>query len=60
MLVLRLYFILVFLTLAAALLMGWVRKDKRWFRFSWQLLKFSMVLLLVVGLAAVLGRIVLL
>jgi len=59
MLFLRLYLILVVLTVAGALLIGGVRKDKRWFRFAWQLLKFSVVLLLVIGLVAVLGRFVL-
>lgn len=57
--VLRLYLILLALTIGSALLVGLIRKDKRWFRFAWQLLKFSLVLLLVVGLAAALGRFVL-
>ena len=57
--VLRLYLILVVLTIGSALLVGLMRKDKRWFRFAWQLLKFSLVLLLVVGLVVTLGRFVL-
>lgn len=60
MFVLRFYLIIAVLALAVSLLLGLLLRDRRWFRFAWQLLKFSVVLLLVVlGLIAV-GRIVLL
>ena len=60
MIVLRFYLLIVLLTLSGALLVGLVLKDKRWFRFAWQLFKFSVVLLLVVGLAITIGRLTLL
>lgn len=60
MILLRFYLIIVMLAIGAALLVGLLLKDKRWFRFAWQLFKFSIVLLLVVGLALVIGRLVLL
>ncbi len=60
MLILRLYLIIAGLALVLSLLLGLVLRDRRWFRFAWQLLKFSVVLLLLVlGLIAI-GRIVLL
>ena len=34
-------------------------KDKRYLRLSWQILKFSLVLLLVLGALLIMGRIVL-
>ncbi|MEO1767471.1 hypothetical protein [Thiobacter aerophilum] len=59
MFLLRLYLILAGLALGGALLMGLVSRDPRWFRFAWQLLKFSLVLLVVVlGLIA-LSRVIL-
>lgn len=60
MLILRFYLIIAALALVLSVLLGVVLRDRRWFRFAWQLLKFSLVLLLVVlGLVAV-GRIILL
>ncbi len=60
MILLRFYLIIVVLAIGAALLVGLWLKDKRWYRFAWQLFKFSIVLLLIVGLALVIGRLVLL
>lgn len=60
MIVLRFYLLIVLLTIGAAMLVGLVTKDKRWLRFAWQLFKFSVVLLLVVGLAIAVGRMTLL
>lgn len=60
MILLRFYLIIVVLAIGAALLVGLLLRDKRWYRFAWQLFKFSIVLLLVVGLALVIGRLVLL
>ena len=57
--VLRFYLLIVLLTIGGALVVGLVLKDKRWLRFAWQLFKFSVVLLLVVGLAITIGRLVL-
>jgi hypothetical protein len=59
MIVLRFYLLIVLLTIGSALLVGMVLRDKRWLRFAWQLFKFSVVLLLVVGLAITVGRLAL-
>lgn len=59
MIVLRFYLLIVLLTIGGALVVGLLFKDKRWFRFAWQLFKFSAVLLLVLGLAVTVGRLVL-
>ena len=59
MIVLRFYLLIVVLTIGGALLVGLFYKDKRWIRFAWQLFKFSVVLLLVIGLAITVGRLVL-
>ena len=56
MIVLRFYLLIVLLTIGGALLVGLIFRDKRWLRFAWQLFKFSVVLLLVVGLAIAIGR----
>jgi hypothetical protein len=60
MILLRFYFLIVVFTIAGALLVGVLLKDKRWFRFAWQLFKFSIVLALVVAAAVAIGRLVLL
>ncbi len=59
MVVLRFYLLIVLLTIGGALVVGLIFKDKRWFRFAWQLFKFSVVLLLVIGLAFAVGRLAL-
>jgi len=59
MVVLRFYLLIVLLTIGGALVVGLIFKDKRWFRFAWQLFKFSVVLLLVIGLAFTVGRLAL-
>lgn len=60
MFLLRFYIIIIGLTIVGAILVGLLLKDRRWFRFAWQLFKFSLVLLLVVGAAFAIGRIFLL
>jgi len=60
MFILRFYLIIAGLALALSILLGLVLRDPRWFRFAWQLLKFSLVLLLVVLALVAIGRIVLL
>lgn len=57
---LRFYLLIVGLAIVGAVIVGVMLKDKRWFRFAWQLLKFSVVLVLVIAAAVVIGRIVLL
>jgi hypothetical protein len=59
MVVLRFYLLIVLLTIGGALVVGMIFKDKRWFRFAWQLFKFSVVLLLIIGLAFAVGRLAL-
>jgi hypothetical protein len=54
---LRLYLILAGLAVAGALLLGLLLRDRRWFRFAWQVLKFSLVLLILVLGAAALTRV---
>lgn len=56
---LRFYLLIVGLAIAGALIAGALKKDKRWFRFAWQLFKFSLVLVLVIAIGIVVGRIVL-
>jgi len=57
---LRFYLLIVGLAIVGAVIVGVLLKDKRWFRFAWQLLKFSFVLVLVIAAAIAIGRIVLL
>jgi len=57
---LRFYLLIVGLAIIGAVIVGLLLKDKRWFRFAWQLLKFSLVLVLVIAAALAIGRIVLL
>ncbi|MBI5752720.1 MAG: hypothetical protein HZA59_11370 [Hydrogenophilales bacterium] len=56
---LRFYLLIVGLAIAGAVLVGLLLKDKRWFLFAWQLLKFSLVLVLVIAAAIAIGRMVL-
>jgi hypothetical protein len=60
MLVLRLFLILAGVAVASSLVVGFLLRDPRWFRFAWQILKFSLVLLLVVLALIAAGRLVLL
>ena len=59
MILLRFYLLIVLLTIGGALLVGLIYRDKRWLRFAWQLFKFSVVLILVIGLAVTVGRLIL-
>ncbi|MBT9612109.1 MAG: hypothetical protein IV108_02455 [Burkholderiales bacterium] len=57
---LRFYLLIVGLAIVGAVIVGVLLKDKRWFRFAWQLFKFSLVLVLVIAAAIAIGRIILL
>jgi hypothetical protein len=59
MVILRLYLVIAGLALAISVLLALLLHDRRWFRFGWQLLKFSVVLLLVVLTLVAIGRAVL-
>ncbi len=56
---LRFYLLIMGLAIVGAVIVGVLLKDKRWFRFAWQILKFSVVLVLGIAAAIVVGRIVL-
>jgi hypothetical protein len=58
--ILRLFLIFVGLGVGLSILMAFVTQDKRYFRFAWQVFKFSVVLLLVFAALMVMGRIILL
>jgi hypothetical protein len=60
MVILRLYLVLAGLAIVVSVLLGFLLRDPRWFRFAWQLLKFSVVLLLVFLALVAVGRLVLL
>jgi hypothetical protein len=59
MLVLRLLVVLGLISIAVTLGIYFLTGDRRYLRFSWQILKFTMVLLLIVGGVMAMGRIIL-
>jgi hypothetical protein len=59
MLVLRLLVVLGLISIAVTLVIYFLTGDRRYLQFSWQILKFTMVLLLIVGGVMAMGRIIL-
>ena len=59
MLVLRILLILGVISVAVSLGIYVISGDKRYLKFIWQLVKFTLVLILVVALVIAMGRIVL-
>jgi hypothetical protein len=59
MLVLRFLLILGAIAVAVSLGVYVMTRDKRYLRFTWQLFKFSVMLLLVIGGVIAMGRIIL-
>ena len=59
MIALRLAIILALTGIGVALFLSLLRKDRRYLRLAWQILKFSVVLTLVVAALVMMGRIVL-
>ncbi|OIQ86648.1 hypothetical protein GALL_314920 [mine drainage metagenome] len=59
MLVLRFLLILGAISVAVSLGVYVMTRDKRYLRFTWQLFKFSVMLLLVIGGVIAMGRIIL-
>ena len=59
MLVLRLLLVLGLISVAVSLAVYVFTKDKRYLTFSWQLIKFTIVLLFVAAVIYAMGRIVL-
>jgi len=59
MLVLRLLLILGLISVAVSLGIYLLSGDKRYLKFSWQIIKFTLVLLLVAAAVVAMGRIIL-
>lgn len=59
MLVLRILLILALISVAVSLAVYFLSGDKRYLRFCWQIIKFTLVLLLVAGVIFAMGRIIL-
>lgn len=59
MLVLRILLILGLIAVAVSLAVYFLSGDKRYLRFSWQIIKFTLVVLLVAGVVFAMGRIIL-
>jgi hypothetical protein len=59
MLVLRLLLALAVISVVVSLGIYFLSGDKRYLRFSWQIIKFTIVLLMVAGILYALGRIIL-
>ena len=59
MLVLRFLLLLGLISLAVSLGVYLITRDRRYLRFSWQIFKFAVMLILVVGLVVLMGRIIL-
>jgi hypothetical protein len=57
--VVRLFVSLGLIVIALSLLTFLVTRDRRYLRFAWQLLKFSLVFLLVLGAVLAMGRLIL-
>jgi hypothetical protein len=57
---LRFFLLISVLAIVGALIAGVVLKDRRWFRFAWQVLKFTVIAILVVAAAIITGRLILL
>jgi hypothetical protein len=59
MLILRLFAILVLIAIVVTFAMYMLSKDKRYIAWCWQIIKFSLVLLLLAGTVFAIGRIIL-
>jgi hypothetical protein len=59
MLVFRILGILGLISIAVSLAVYFLSGDKRYLRFSWQLIKFTLVLLFVAAILIAMGRIIL-
>ncbi|MFH0934380.1 MAG: hypothetical protein V1879_04185 [Pseudomonadota bacterium] len=59
MLVLRILGFLVLITVGCSLLMSVIRKDRRYLKFAWQVLKYALVLVAIVLMFLLLERVVL-
>ncbi|MCB5188577.1 hypothetical protein LG200_11265 [Methylobacillus caricis] len=59
MLVLRILLVLGLISVAVSMGIYIISGDKRYLKFTWQLIKFTLVMLLVVALVIAMGRIIL-
>ena len=59
MLVLRLLLVLVLISVTVSLCVYFLSGDKRYLRFSWQIIKFTIVLLFAAAVIFAMGRIIL-
>lgn len=59
MLIIRLFLALGLITVVVSLGIYFLSGDKRYLRFTWQLIKFALVLLLVMEVVIAMGRIIL-
>ncbi|MPS49850.1 MULTISPECIES: hypothetical protein [Methylobacillus] len=59
MLVLRILLVLGLISVAVSLGIYFISGDKRYLKFTWQLTKFTLVMLMVVALVISMGRIIL-
>lgn len=59
MLVLRILLVLGLISLVVSLGIYFISGDKRYLKFTWQLIKFTVVMLMVVALVISMGRIIL-
>lgn len=59
MLIIRLFLALGLITVVVSLGIYFLSGDKRYLRFTWQLIKFALVLLLVTEVVIAMGRIIL-
>jgi hypothetical protein len=59
MLVFRLLLILGLISLVVSLAIYFLSGDKRYLKFSWQIIKFTLVLLLIAAVLIAMGRIIL-
>ncbi|CAG0974469.1 hypothetical protein MTYP_01413 [Methylophilaceae bacterium] len=60
MLVLRLLLVLGLIAMSVSLGVYFISKDKRYLRFSWQIIKFTLVIVFIAAVLYAVGRIILL
>lgn len=59
MLVIRIFLALALISVVVSMGVYFLTGDRRYLRFTWQLIKFSLVLLLVIAVVIAMGRIIL-
>jgi hypothetical protein len=59
MIFIRLFLVLILITIIVCVSMYWFKSDKRYLRFAWQIIKFLFVLLVLVAVIFSITRIIL-